>query len=329
MAAGDMKRIVIIGFGGIAKFHLEVFRAHGCDVVAVCDLMESGRANALDAGIPKTYSNLSEMLNVEKPDGAVCTVSQMAMYDVGAEIIRHEIPMLIEKPPGVSMDELDRLIDFADSHKSAVQVGLNRRHYSIVEKAISDCGGLNNITSVFVEWSERLDLFTRRGMSDDTISRMIYGYSLHGIDLATYLGGAIHEANVTAYTLGDPFRWMMGFQGRSERGALTSFTSTWDSPGRWRMAFGSPDSQYIFAPLETCQVLKFDKQNVKDGKWSMTVKEIEPDPVDKQYKPGFHKQAELFLQLINEERDPTMHDLRSAIPSMNLAEAMTDKCRSG
>src|SRR6185295_10063877 len=188
-----------------------------------------------------------------------------------------------------SIAEFDQLAPLAARHKTPVMVGLNRRHYSVVQKAIADAGGREAITAAFVEWSEDPGHCLRRGLSEHQVERMIFGNSLHGLDLLTHLAGAIVNPLVVTRNLGEKFRWLMSLQGVSERGTVATFQSTWDSPGGWRLTFCTPGRRYTFAPLETCQV---SETGVKESR------QIEPDEQDRKYKAGFYGQSSAFLSMI-------------------------------
>jgi len=312
--------LALVGFGRIAPKHLEVYRALGAEIVGCCNRTADGRENAQrEGGISRTYEHIGEMLDRERPDGVVCSVSFDQNYTAGLEVLEHGIPMFLEKPPGTSLDKFRHLCRVADNKRVPVMVGLNRRHYSVVRKALDDAGGMEKITAVMVEWSEDPHhLFVNRGFTAEQASLWVFGNTLHGLDLMTYLAGAIEKPTVMGLNLGQPLRWMMALQGVSERGAMATFNSTWDSPARWRVSFCTPGRRYLFAPLETCQV---SETGVKE------TRSIDPDDVDVRFKAGFYAQARAFLETIRSGRVSPLYSLASAEPAMRLAEALTAACR--
>jgi predicted dehydrogenase len=306
-------RIALVGYGRIAPKHVEALRAAGADVVAACNRSEAGRASAASGGIPKTYASIREMLDQERPDGVVCTASFAGIHEAARQILPSGVPTLLEKPPGTSLAELDELIALADTHGTPVVVGLNRRHYGVVRRAVEDAGGFDQITAVAVEWSEDPAHVLQRASAAE-VAKLVFANSLHGLDLLTFLAGAVPSPSIVARSLGEPFRWQMALQGVSTRGALATFSSTWDSPGRWRLSFDVPGRRYVFAPLEACTVLERGRPE----------RTIAPPEEDVRYKAGFHRQAEVFLATIRTRTAPTELDLRSARPAMALAQALTD-----
>ena len=311
-------RLALVGYGRIAPKHLEVYRALGCDIVACCDSSKAARKRAAEeAGIPRTYAAIPEMIEREKPDGIVCCVSFDQTYNAGKVTFPLGVPTLLEKPPGTSVTETLELTRLAERHRTPVMVGLNRRHYSVLRRAIEDAGGSEKITAVSVGWSEDVRAFLDRGFTIGQVSKMVFGNSLHGLNLLTFLAGAVPEPHVAVSSLGDPCRWMMSLHGVSERGALATFNSTWDSPGPWSVTFCRPGRRYAFAPLETCVVSEAGTRATRT---------IEPDACDRQFKPGFHRQGRTFLEVIKTRQVPEQYTLASTIPSMKLAEKLTDAC---
>ncbi len=314
-----MTRLALVGYGRIAPKHLQAFRALGAEFVACCNRSPEGRQKAeREGGIPRTYARIDEMLGQERPDGVVCCASTDQVYSAALEILPHGLPTLLEKPPGTSWDEFQHLCQLSEKTGTEVMVALNRRHYSVLRKAIEDAGGLENITAVFIEWSEDPQHLLNRGFSLDQISRMVFGNTLHGLDLLTFLAGPVSVPATVGLDFGQPLRWMMALQGVSQRGALATFNSTWDSPGRWRVSFCSRGRRYVFAPLEACQVSEIGVKETRT---------IAPDDVDTRFKPGFYSQASAFLDAIGSGRVSPTYSLASAGAAMHLAEALTTACR--
>jgi predicted dehydrogenase len=162
----------------------------------------------------------------------------------------------------------------------------------------------------------------RRGLTEPQVERMIFGNSLHGLDLLVHLAGEIPQPQALSINLGAPYRWMMSLQGVSDRGVLGTFQSTWDSPGGWRLVFCTRGRRYTFAPLETCQMSEAGSKEPRA---------IEPDECDRQFKPGFFGQASAFLETIRRGEAPAGQQLADSRPAMTLAELLTELClgRSG
>ncbi len=309
-----MRRIAVIGFGNIARKHIEVFRAHGCQIIASCNRSESSNYLAsAEIGIPVTYQDYHKMITETKPEGILVCVSFWSMYKVLRDIIPYGIPILAEKPTGTSLAEHFELLSLSTTHQTPVMVGLNRRHYSVLNRAIEEAGGKEVITSVSVEWSENpLHLIKNRKLTDDQIKKYIFGNSIHGIDLMLWVGGEMTDYSVYYHSYSnDNHRVMMNISGKSKSGKLCQFSSSWDNPVPWRLVLTSRFNRFVLAPLEECN--QFTEGLVGS-------KRILPSTEDTLYKAGFYAQTKKFIEGRIEG-----FDLTSVTPSMRMAEILTKK----
>jgi len=307
-------RLALVGYGRIAPKHIEVFRALGAEVVASANRSAESRAKAENEGqIPRTFSSIREMIETVRPDGVLVMPSSPQVAATAREVLPFGLPTLLEKPPGYSLAEMDELTALATQHETPTMIGLNRRHYGIVERALEEVGGPANITSVLVEWSEDPRHVLQR-LTPEDVKRMTFSHTLHGLDLLTHFAGPIESPNIVARAFpGAPFRWVMAMQALSTRGAVASFTSTWDAPAKWRVSFTVADRRYLFAPLETCTVFERGKPD----------RTIEPPEHDVRFKPGFYAQARRFLDVVATKTVPPEYALASARPSMVRGDALT------
>jgi predicted dehydrogenase len=311
---------VIIGFGNIAIKHLEVAKLLGIEVIASSNRSTAGNDLAKQHRIAKTYTNYLEMVETEKPDSIIVSVSFEHLFSVCKSLIPYGIPILLEKPAGTSLNELHQLIELANAFGTKVQVAMNRRHYNNIQKAIEHAGGWSQITAVDVEWSEDpMKLLVQKGYSKEQVAKIIFGNSIHGIDMATFFGGEIESPSITTNSFGEPFRWYMQFSGKSKEGKLVSFRSSWDHPVPWKLVLSSQGKRYVFAPLETCLVYSTNQKEIE---------EILIDDVEKEYKVGFLSQMNTFKNLVESPQFENVHSLESCIPAMNIADVFFKKLNS-
>ena len=98
-----------------------------------------------------------------------------------------------------------------------------------------------------------------------------------------------------------------------ERGSLGSYTAHWYSPGGWSVTLYGEGVTVIFRPLEK-------------GKWvdtNFTEYKIEPDELDKKYKPGFYGQMKAFCNMLqNTSLEWPGQDLAGALETMQLANKL-------
>ena len=96
-----------------------------------------------------------------------------------------------------------------------------------------------------------------------------------------------------------------------ESGALGTYTSHWFSPGGWSVKLYGVGVTVEYKPLERGIWFNTDFQE----------NEIIPDDVDLKFKPGFYRQMEAFIKMVNTEKLvwPGM-DLDDSFKTMELAK---------
>jgi len=175
-----MFKICIIGCGEIAKgFHGPAIKKY-CDentdfvMQACCDSdMQKAEAFAEIFGFKASYSDYRKMLEVEKPDAVCLTASYTVIPKIAIDVMNMGFPLIMEKPPGVTGQEVKSIIAVADSLKMPNQVAFNRRYTPILNELKNLSRDIHNIRCVF----------QRVGRTDNDF----YTTAIHGIDTVKYL----------------------------------------------------------------------------------------------------------------------------------------------
>ncbi len=120
-------KAAIIGTGLIAgKKHIPAFLKHKSKVelVALCDLnQEAAQKVASRFGIARTYSDVGEMIERERPDIVdICTPPQTHVK-LAVEAMKRGANVFIEKPMALSVEECDRIVDASREYGKKVCVG--------------------------------------------------------------------------------------------------------------------------------------------------------------------------------------------------------------
>ncbi len=80
-------------------------------VLAACCDVDAERAEAFrrDFGYDRAYADPAAMLEAERPDAVVLVVPVEKTVALGSLVLERGIPLLLEKPPGRTAAEVDRL----------------------------------------------------------------------------------------------------------------------------------------------------------------------------------------------------------------------------
>lgn len=110
-------RAAIVGTGAIATAHAEAVRAHSDRIalVAVADVV-TARAESFAAGwgIPRIYPGLSELLAAGDVDLVHLCTPPSTHAPMARECLRAGVNVLVEKPPTLSLNEMDAISEISD-----------------------------------------------------------------------------------------------------------------------------------------------------------------------------------------------------------------------
>jgi predicted dehydrogenase len=106
-------------------------------VLAACCDIDGNRAREYgDAfGFARRYTDAPAMLAAERPDAVILAVPPAITCGAASHVLAEGFPLFMEKPPGVSLEELTRLIGIAGKDPPRAQVGFNRRYMPVMRRA--------------------------------------------------------------------------------------------------------------------------------------------------------------------------------------------------
>ena len=261
--------------------------------------------------IDEVYKDIDNLVEKCVPDALMILVSANQIYSVTKKSIPFNLPLFIEKPPGLLPDQTKILVELADKHGTKNMVGYNRRYYSIFHKGIELINQNGGLLGLAVEGHERFWKIAEGAVPDEVRENWVYANGTHTIDLLRFFGGGIRSIIAHSKSLreikGDQFVASMKF----ESGALGTYTSHWYSPGGWSATLYGEGVTVKFKPLEK-------------GIWidsDLKEQPIVPEDIDVEFKPGFYRQMEAFRKLVsNGKVEWPGQDLEEVYRTMRLAQ---------
>ncbi|MBH0328299.1 hypothetical protein ABH14_00540 [Brevibacillus brevis] len=314
----------IIGTGSIAPHYIQAIhwlnqhRETEIKVVAAVNRTEASNERARNVlGIPKTYTSIHDMISAEKLDGIIVAVPFPSIYEVTMNLIPTRIPLLIEKPPGLTMEQTRQLSQLARMHQASVMVGFNRRFYSVVDQAkrlIEESGGLLGMR---MDVFERYRLLRENGYPSEKLEKLFTANSIHCIDLIRYYCGeldAIHAFSNQSSE--EPFNHRYAALIVAKRNIPITFQAYWHSMGNWNYELYLRDGKIQFTNMEEALVSFRNKEPYR----------LTPNQADRDTKPGFAEQMMHFLNQVilfsgnaGYEGEMSIHD---AVNTMALVESL-------
>ncbi len=129
-----MFKLCVVGCGGIARIAhfpaIQKYIARHPDVrLVACSDIDEGKALAAKAqfNIPNAYTNTELMLAVERPDAVLCLVPESLVSTIACDIMRKGYPVLLEKPPGETMEQVRNIAELSRTKNVPHMVAFNRR----------------------------------------------------------------------------------------------------------------------------------------------------------------------------------------------------------
>jgi myo-inositol 2-dehydrogenase/D-chiro-inositol 1-dehydrogenase len=157
------------------------------ELVAACDLnAEKAAEFCRSFGFTRPYSDLSQMLDVEKLDGCVCVMPMDRIVETGMLLLERRIPCVIEKPLGTSLADAETLSRVARETQTPHMVSVNRRFMPYINRArswINEVGPVRYVRATQVRDSRNEPDF-------------IWSTAIHVLDAVRYVVGEIEHFEV-------------------------------------------------------------------------------------------------------------------------------------
>jgi predicted dehydrogenase len=194
-------KVCLIGCGEHATSShgpsLALYRASHPDLALAgcCDAVpDRARALAARFGFARAYGDAAGMLDALRPDAALLVVPDARTADLACLVLGRGVPLLLEKPPGRTVADVDRMLVAAGRPDGSLvphQVAFNRRHAPLVRalrERLDALGGPAAIQHVRYEMV-RVD---RRDPDFSTTA-------IHGLDAVRHLSGADYARARVSY----------------------------------------------------------------------------------------------------------------------------------
>ncbi len=149
----ESTRVAVVGAGVWGRQHARAFSdrtdTHLCAIVGRTQARTEARALAYGV---QPYTSIDQMVQEQQPDMvSVCLPNEMH-FETTLQLIRHGIPLLVEKPLVFDLAEADQLIFEAAERQLFFGINFNHRYAEPVLRARSamDNGAVGEV--VFAQW---------------------------------------------------------------------------------------------------------------------------------------------------------------------------------
>ncbi len=322
-------KIVTIGCGSMAT------AAHGpsyaryaathpeTELAACCDLDSDRAARFRERfGFQRSYTDFEAMLDAEQPD-VVCLVAPVERTcALACAILERGYPLLMEKPPGRTTVEIDRMIAAAEAGGAVTQVAFNRRYTPLLrelKRLLTERFAPSEIQHI------RYD-FTRVNRRDEDFSTT----AIHGIDAVRFLAGSDYASlqfHYREYPQLGPGVANLFLDGTFDSGATThlNFCPVTGALVERATVHAQDHTFYLDLPLQGSLDFPGRLQHIERNERKLDITGLELAESSEMYEiNGFYAENTAFFDAVRNGTTPE-GDLRSARQSVEVAQYLRER----
>ena len=174
-------RLGLIGCGGRGRYHLRKIEDYDdVSIIAACDPVEASLGKAVEEfQIGRQYGEIDDLLDNEQLDAIIVATPAHLNHVAALPCLQRGLPVLLEKPPGLSLEETVQLRDAAAESGAQCMVGWNRRFDPFINEACSRIKGpMTQIVGEFHKsMKQALGSFPER-----LLDRLLLETPIHALD---------------------------------------------------------------------------------------------------------------------------------------------------
>jgi len=303
-------RVGLIGVGPMASLHAEAIQQVPGLSVGCCVSRSPDRAAAFAErhGIG-AWTTLDQIGSGTDVDALWLVAPADAMASAAQELSSLGLPMFLEKPVGLSLEETQAAVRKVAAPN---MVGLNRRFYEVIQTGLAICAEAGGVRAVEVHMPE--DLTGAAATHTDRVkAHWQFANSVHLIDLFRLFAGepaAVQTANLRNNDVDRAYAGLIRF----ERGATGIYNAQWFAPGGWRVTVYADGVTLVYQPIEQLTVIRRPR----------ATEVITPSGPDSRLKPGLWAQAQAFRDFVRTGvLPPHASDLADYERSVRLVDSLT------
>ena len=229
-------KVGLAGYGRRGRGHIRaVNEIEAARMTSISDPVEAAREAALDElGDVSVYGTVGEMVDSGDVDAVIVTAPAHLNNVVAMEAVTRGVPLLIEKPPALSLEGVVELRDAANRSGSKVMVAFNRRFNPLIRAAIDVIREHGPLRQIVAEFHKDIHEFTDDPRFSPTIfDLMLLESPIHSVDIVTHMAGAaVSSINAIVKRTASPYRDVHAALIEFENEVVCQFTAAYTAGGR-------------------------------------------------------------------------------------------------
>ena len=282
-------------------------------LVAACDLNREKAVEFCQTfGFQRAYTDMSQMLDSERPNACVCIMPMDAIVEKGIELLTRGIPCVIEKPMGTSLSEIEKLNKVALETQTPHMVSVNRRfipYLNDVRSWLKEAGPVRYVRATQVRHARNEDDF-------------IWSTGIHVLDALRYIAGEIDNFEVVVIGPDAVAAWcLISLQFEAGATGRIEILPTSGMVEESYEFFGERFGARITAGAGTQRTLEFWHDN-------KLVNEVRADENESEdLRNGAYQEVEEFVQSLR-TGTPPYPPIETILPSARICFAIADSIKN-
>jgi predicted dehydrogenase len=266
-----MKKLAMIGCGGIGKYHLEHFLDfNDIELAGFCDLIpERAEDFVSQAGCGKAFTDYKEMYDRINPDMVFICIPPTKHGEIEFETINRRIPFFVEKPVALCMDLAKQISNEVKKAGLITASGFQCRYSNLVEPNVKfikdkeiifiDCTRIGGVPGA-PWWKKRS---TSGGqIVEQTIHQFdIIWYVFDEPDMVFTMGTKGFVTDIEGYDTEDLSTTVVRFKNGALAVISTGCYATGSNASDSKIVFSSRDSRAELRILNDLKIFGYNENN--------------------------------------------------------------------
>ena len=233
-----VKNLILVGCGKRGLGHLRAMEKFNKVPDIFCDFnpksLENLNNTHRNSDFYTDLESLNKLINKSSKYYAVIAVDAKSNYKVAKTLLEKGINVLMEKPPGLSTNEAEKLIDISKDLNLDCFIGFDRRFNPYVAKSIEIIKDYGEIFNLQAEFNKDINEWIgHRAFDENVLDKMVLESPIHSIDLINYLSSSsIKNVNGFSRRIGSKYRTSFCALIEYENGASGTINSSYLTSGR-------------------------------------------------------------------------------------------------
>jgi predicted dehydrogenase len=278
-------------------------------LAAACDLRRQ-RAQLFceKYGFARAYQTLNDMLANEQLDACIAVVPVEHIAEIGIKLLQANIPCVVEKPLGSSLDHVTRLRDVARATNTTNMVSVNRRFMPLLDRGIewaNNVGALRYVRATM----------TRHARTEPDFLRST---AIHAFDTMRHIAGTVSSAEIQTLKTSASYWYAIDLQFESgTRGRIDVLPTAGLLEETYEMV-GDGFRSVITSPFGPQRALRCYREN------RLVLEEIPGSDTPDDVINGFYGEVIELVEALTHKQRPKP-SIEEVYPSVELCFRLADR----